>query len=83
MRKLDCVSNQIEENLANAIWVAYRHRGDFFADRAEQLQVFLMRPKRQRLHYFRQHETDIELHRVQFQHAGFDLREVQNVVNDG
>jgi len=51
-------------------------------DAAQQFQAFLMRPQRHGLDHLFHRRPQVGRRRIQHQLAGFDLGEIQNVVDD-
>jgi hypothetical protein len=82
LRELDGVAHEVEEHLAEPAGVADQRIGHVLLDLADQFQPLLVGAHGQRAQGGAQHGAQREIGRVQFQAAGVDLGEVQEVVDD-
>ena len=81
--KLDGIPHQVEEDLAQAPGITHQRVGDIGTHVTGQLQPPLLRPEGQRLQGVGQGVPEIEGRLFHLQLAGLDLREVQDVVDEG
>ncbi len=80
--ELDGVADEVEDDLSEPARVADDGVGDVGRDVADQLEVFLVRAQGQRLHRALEVLAQTERRVLQIELAGFDLREVENVVQE-
>ena len=81
-RELDGVADKIDQHLPQAAGVANHVARHLRLDRKNQLQLLFMRAQRQGLQRFGDDAVEIEGNAFDHQLAGFDLREIKNVVDD-
>ena len=81
--ELERVRHQVHEDLADAQLVALGPAMQVRIDVEQQLDAFLMRALREQVDDFLDHLADVEVLGLEAQLAGLDLREVENVVDDG
>ena len=81
--ELDGVADQVGQDLTDAAGVAQRMGRHFRQDFADQFDVFLVGAQRHRFQGFRDEAVQVEGNVFDEQFAGLDLREVENVVDDG
>ena len=80
--KLDCISRQVENDLAEAERVSADPLWRLRRNVAQELQLFFRRPQSQSLQSFFQLVPQIEINGFQFDLAGFDFGKVQDVIDD-
>ena len=78
--ELDCVAQQVDEDLPQPRRIASERSRHIRRHLIRQLEALLMRPQRQRSHDVLDDLAEVEIHRVERQLARFDLREVEDVV---
>ena len=81
--ELQAVRQQIGQHLAEAQGVAVYRRWQALVDVAGELQFLGVRARRHQLHDVLYCMVQIETDRLDLELAGLDLREVENVVDDG
>ena len=81
--ELERVRHQVHEDLADAQLVAPGPAMQVGIDVEQQLDAFLVRALREQVDDFLDHLADVEVLRFEAQLAGLDLREVEDVVDDG
>ena len=81
--ELERVRHQVHEDLADAQLVALGPAMQVRIDVEQQLDALLVRALREQVDDFLDHLADVEILRFEAQLAGLDLREVENVVDDG
>ena len=82
LRELDRVSHEVDQDLPHAPRISHQRFWDARIYVINQLDSFLVRAEAQRLHRLADAFAQIERNDFQFQLAGFDLRKVENVVDD-
>ena len=80
--ELERVRHEVHEDLADAQLVALGPAMQVRIDVEQQLDALLVRALREQVDDFFHHLADVEVLRLEAQLAGFDLREVENVVDD-
>jgi hypothetical protein len=80
--ELEGITDQIHENLANPRRIAGDAIGNVRCGLPRQLETALLRLPRERLQRLPDHFADVERNRVDFESSGFDLGEVEDVVDD-
>ena len=80
--KFDGVADQIDQNLAQPPRVAAQQTGNRRFDQAVEFEIFLLRPDGQHLDRIFHRNAQIEIQGLQLQLAGFNLGEIQNLVDD-
>ncbi|MBV6470895.1 MAG: hypothetical protein NBKEAIPA_02820 [Nitrospirae bacterium] len=83
LRKFDRVAEEIQDNLAQPYRISLEIERDCCRDVLRQTEVFAPGRLAEQFQGFIQELRKIEIHRLQFQFAGFDFGEVQNVIDDG
>jgi hypothetical protein len=81
--ELEGVAHQIEQHLLQAAGIADDLNGDVVVDEVGQLQALGVRPFRHQLQAILHRFAQLEGPVLKGQHAGFDLGEIQDVVDDG
>ena len=81
--ELERVRHQVHEDLANAQLVAPGPAMQIRVDVEQQLDALLVRALREQVDDLLDHLADVEILGLEAQLAGLDLREVENVVDDG
>jgi hypothetical protein len=79
--ELDGITDQVGHDLAQAAVVAGHHLRHFGMDEAGQLETSLVRPDGERFHRVAETFPQVERTMVEDQLVGFDLREVEDVVD--
>ena len=79
--KLQRVSDQVVQYLAQPRGIAFANGGHAGFHVASQLQILLVRRKRERPHHFIDKVAQVERGFIQLQPARFDLREIQHIVD--
>ena len=82
IRELDRVSDEVHQNLPNPRRVAQQQIGNPRRDLARELDVFLGSPCRENFQGIVQRVSQLEWAWVKIKLSGFDLGEIQNIVND-
>ncbi len=80
--ELDCIPRQVDKDLAQPAGVAPQQGRDFGTHDADQLEALFARADGQHIHGFFHARAQIKIQTLQRQLAGFDLGEVQNVVDE-
>ncbi len=80
--ELDGVADQVDEDLAQPLGVAEDGGGHVRLDPPRQVDAFAMRGERQAGQALAQQGPDVERRPIQLQASRFDLREVEDVVDD-
>src|ERR1700686_1060272 len=80
--ELDRITDQIHDQLPETRWISYHCTWHVGRNPGGQFQVFLVGTDRQRLKGVAEKISDFEFNFFQFQLAGFDLREIQYVVDE-
>ena len=83
LRELDRVADQVDEDLADPSGVAHEVVGDSWTNLIRQLERLGVGERRERLDRLRQGLAQGEGHRLQLESTRLDLREVEDVVDDG
>jgi hypothetical protein len=81
--KLDGVAEEVDEDLAEAAGVAEEGRGDAVVDEAGEFEVFLLGAFGEEIEGTFDEVADVEEGAVEFEAAGFDAGEVEDIVDDG
>ena len=81
--ELERVRHQVHEDLADAQLVALGPAMQVRIDVEQQLDTLLVRALREQVDDFLDHLADVEILRFETQFPGLDLREVEDVVDDG
>lgn len=81
-RELDRIANKIDDYLPEPSWITYDIIGNVARHSIRQFQAFLVSPERKRPHRFFDQLTQAERNALDAKFACFNLREVQNVIND-
>ena len=81
-RELDGVPGEIDQDLSQPSGVSPRHHRNLRADRADQLQPLGMGPLRHQAGHVLDRIPQIELDAFNIQPPRFDLREVEDVIDD-
>ena len=82
LRELDRVADQVNQDLPQAAGIADEGVGNVLVDVAGQLQPLLVGPQRQRGRRLFHAVAEAEFDLLDFQLAGFDFGEVEDVVDD-
>ncbi len=80
--ELDGVADQVDEHLPQPAGVAHQHLGHVRRNRVGQLEVLLVGPHAERFERIAQAVVEVEIDGVDVEPAGFDLRKVEDVVDD-
>ena len=80
--ELDGVAHQIEQDLTESARIADQRRRHVRRDAARQLQPLLVGPRREQLDAVFDGVAHGERHALERETAGFDLRDVEDVVDD-
>ncbi len=80
--ELNGIADQIDQNLAESSGVAFYKGGDAVGDIGNEFQMFLMRGGRKQFEHVVHQYAQVEVGVLQLQLARFDLRKVENVVDD-
>ncbi len=83
LRELDGVAEQIDQHLSQPTRIADHVVGHVDGDVAGELEALLMRPVGEELERVRQAVAQAERQDLEVELAGLDLREVEDVVQDG
>ena len=81
--ELDRVADEIEENLAQALVITDETRGQILMDDVDEIEALLARFRRHQVERFLDAGTEIERKLVERQLARLDLREIEDVVDNG
>ena len=81
--ELDRIACKVEQDLANARFVAFQRAGDGRRNLGDDLQFLFIGARRQQLRHAFERRGGIEGRRVKRDLARLDLRIVENVVDDG
>ena len=80
--ELDGVTDKIDEHLTQADGITAKPAGHIGMNVPGQFKLLRMGARAKRFEHVAQFFAHIEIDRFQFQFAGFDLGEVQNLVDD-
>ena len=80
--ELDRIAHQVDDHLAQADRVADHAVGDIGVNVEDQLEPLLLRPLRQGPDRIAERFPEVESRLLQLQLAAFDLRKIQDVVDD-
>ena len=80
--ELDGVGQQVGQHLAQAVRIAAHGGGQAVVDAAGQFELLRMGARRHQLHHVFDRLVEIEVEGFDLELAGFDLREVEDVVDD-
>ena len=80
--ELDRVAEQVDEDLADAAWVAAHPHGHLRIDHDRKLEILLVRLGRDQLRRLLDHDAEVEVDHLDVDLARLDLREVEDVVDD-
>ena len=81
LRELDGVADQVQEDLTQSARVAGQNGWNVGGNAQQQLQVLFGRPGRERTKRIGDQIAKVEVDPLEFQFAGLDLREVEDVVD--
>ena len=82
MRKLDGIADQVDQYLTNSSCVTQQITRHCRQESAGQFQPSLLRPQTQQLHRITDDIARFKLSFVDLKHVGFDLGEVENVIQN-
>ena len=77
------IADQVGQNLAESAGIAHQRIRDIRMDPQYKVEPFLTGPVSERIERVLQAVAEAERNAGQFQLAGFDLRDIENVVDDG
>src|SRR6202044_382711 len=81
--ELDGVAGEVHENLADSSRIALHEIREFRVDLGGELQSLRMRLNREKPGDVFESIAQVHIERFELELAGFDFREVENVVDDG
>ncbi len=82
-RELDCIAAEIEQHLAQAARIAHQPVGQQRVDDGDQLESLRMGLNRQQVRNVVDGAAQVHVDALEVQLSGFDLRKVEDVVDDG
>ena len=82
-RELHGIAHEVDQDLTDATRVADEMPGDCRGDPDDEIESLLPSRAREQLAHLLDRDHEVEGHRLQPQAPGLDLREVEDVVDDG
>ena len=81
--ELDGVREEVDEDLPEAEWIADQRARDVGREVVLDREALLLRAQGDGAHAVVEHLLDLESHRLEIEPTGLDLREIEDVVDEG
>ena len=80
VRKLYCITHQVNQHLSYSVGIPYNLRRDVVIDLIDKVELFLRRVCGKKIQHSFYTGAEIKFFMIEFKFPGFDFRKIKNIV---